>query len=254
MNRDPHLPPPEVCDWLLSQDRGELLRETHVSYSNSDTKSSVFYNHYLVRLEIGSDGANQGLLIADDVLQVLKDDQEARRQALEQKRRRCEVDELSRREEREAQRVCETFIHADARDPHLPPPEVCDWLLAMNWSSPDSIPLSSDGKNQDGHMVDGCQAEYPIGRNGSGVLLLDHEDLRVLREDVKARQADAYQVSEPDQHPDDRLVSAILEAIETFKPEPSAVAAAGAAFAAGTLMVNNHYRFVSESTSDEARP
>jgi hypothetical protein len=61
------------------------------------------------------------------------------------------------------------------RDPHLPHPEVCDWLLRQEWSAPDT--------------VDCCEASTAIGRDETLDLVLPSFGLKVLREDQAARAA-----------------------------------------------------------------
>jgi hypothetical protein len=110
------------------------------------------------------------------------------------------------------------------RDSHLPPPEVCDWLLSQEWSEPDTIPLTLDGKNQDGWIANGSQATSPIGRNGYVTLLLDGYDLQILQEDAVARKAEAYEAS--NLTPEQQLVATINEALASSGV--SATAAVGA--------------------------
>ena len=73
------------------------------------------------------------------------------------------------------------------RDPHLPHPEVCDWLLRQEWSAPDTVHVSSSG--QTGFTVDCCEASAAIGRDETIDLLLPSFGLQVLREDQTARAA-----------------------------------------------------------------
>lgn len=73
------------------------------------------------------------------------------------------------------------------RDPHLPSPEVCDWLLAQEWSSPGRINHQSHLRN--GYIEDCCQTTAAIGRDECAELFLPAGALEILREDAKARAA-----------------------------------------------------------------
>jgi hypothetical protein len=73
------------------------------------------------------------------------------------------------------------------RDPHLPHPEVCDWLLRQEWSAPATVHVRSDG--HPGFTVDCCEASAAIGRDEMIDLLLPSFGLQVLREDQAARAA-----------------------------------------------------------------
>lgn len=72
------------------------------------------------------------------------------------------------------------------RDPNLPPPEVCDWLLAQEWSEPVTINVSSVAG--DSEMYDHCQTTAKLGRDECIDLMLPMEALQVLREDAETRR------------------------------------------------------------------
>ena len=72
------------------------------------------------------------------------------------------------------------------RDPHLPPPEVCDWLLAQEWSK--SMEINVSCAESCGEKNDYCQAIAAIGRDECIDLMLPMEALQVLREDAGTRR------------------------------------------------------------------
>lgn len=76
------------------------------------------------------------------------------------------------------------------RDPSLPPPEVCDWLLAQNWPGPSRVNMQSNGGAE--CIEECCIARGSIGRDGMIDLLLPQADLETLREDARARAAIAW--------------------------------------------------------------
>jgi hypothetical protein len=78
------------------------------------------------------------------------------------------------------------------RDPHLPSPEVCDWLLSQEWSTPET--LRFEGKHSKGYINDCCEASAAIGRNEIINLYLPAFGLRVLRDDAAARKAGEYEI------------------------------------------------------------
>lgn len=71
------------------------------------------------------------------------------------------------------------------RDPHLPPPEVCDWLLAQEWSKSTDVTVSCV---ESWSAKSGCQAIAAIGRDEYIDLILPMEALQVLREDAETRR------------------------------------------------------------------
>jgi len=72
------------------------------------------------------------------------------------------------------------------RDPHLPPPEVCDWLLEQEWSKPAVVHISSPECT--GWRDDSCRSTAALGRDGVIELLAFAEDLEMLREDQRQRR------------------------------------------------------------------
>jgi hypothetical protein len=80
------------------------------------------------------------------------------------------------------------------RDPHLPPPAVCDWLLEQTW--PGVIPetrIDFQGGSPDGvagsHLIGYQQARVAIGVDQGGRIFLPDEALDVLRKDQDNRRA-----------------------------------------------------------------
>jgi hypothetical protein len=137
------------------------------------------------------------------------------------------------------------------RDPHLPPPEVCDWLLGRKWSAPSTVKVSSD--HHDGETYECCEACAAIGANGMIDLLLPTIELQILQEDAAARQANAYEArgqAPEDPYPEEVLADQICKTIAKSEIETSTIAAAGAAFTAGILMIANHYGVKFEAAED----
>ena len=83
-------------------------------------------------------------------------------------------------------------MNTTPRDPHLPPPAVCDWLLKRKWSERiSSIHMSflenmpfgiSHSKMNDYHA-----AHIAIGRDETARLFMPHDALDALRKDAEAR-------------------------------------------------------------------
>lgn len=76
---------------------------------------------------------------------------------------------------------------AQIRDAHLPSPEVCDWLLSLEWSEPGSIELNTP--SFEGVSEDSCYARTAIGADACIELLLPVEALECLEKDAQARIA-----------------------------------------------------------------
>ena len=78
------------------------------------------------------------------------------------------------------------------RDPHLPPPEVCDWLCSLEWSEvvPSTITTYPEGgpcvKRRRNFSV---FAEAAFGTDHIIEIELPEDGLAVLRADVEARRA-----------------------------------------------------------------
>ncbi|GDX75971.1 hypothetical protein LBMAG41_10470 [Cyanobium sp.] len=80
------------------------------------------------------------------------------------------------------------------RDPHLPPPEVVDWLLEQTW--PGEIPetrIDYQGGNPAGvagsTLLGWQQAYVDIGADAGGRIFLDSDALDALRKDHASRKA-----------------------------------------------------------------
>lgn len=78
------------------------------------------------------------------------------------------------------------------RDPRLPSPEICDWLLRQAWSAPSDVAVS--GKSYECVLHDCCEATTAIGTNEIIDLLLSGEGLAVLRDDAVARKTGKYEI------------------------------------------------------------
>ena len=105
--RDPHLPPPEVCDWLLEQDWSEMIPMAGIQYYGSTPhgmSQSKLYEYQQAHSAIGADGGGR-ILLPVEAIAVLRKDQGNRRAALEQKRQACKADELARKAEREQEQI-----------------------------------------------------------------------------------------------------------------------------------------------------
>jgi hypothetical protein len=95
-----------------------------------------------------------------------------------------------------------TNMDTTPRDPHLPPPAVCDWLLEQDWS--EMIPMAGiqyygstpHGMSQS-KLYEYQQAHPAIGADQGGRILLPAEALDGLRKDAAARSAGALQSSHP---------------------------------------------------------
>ena len=79
--RDPYLPPPAVCDWLLEQDWSEMIPITTIQYHGSTPHGiavSRLGGYQQAHLGIGADEGGRILLPAE-ALDVLRKDQDERR-------------------------------------------------------------------------------------------------------------------------------------------------------------------------------
>jgi hypothetical protein len=79
---------------------------------------------------------------------------------------------------------------AQIRDEHLPSPEVCDWLLSLEWAEPNGIHLETP--DFEGIREDSCYARTAIGADECIELLLPVEALECLEKDAQARIAHAH--------------------------------------------------------------
>lgn len=95
--RDPHLPPPEVVDWLLEQDWSEMIPMAGIQYYGSTPhgmSQSKLYKCQQAHPAIGADEGGR-ILLPVEAIAVLRNDQDERRAAHEQKRQALEADELA---------------------------------------------------------------------------------------------------------------------------------------------------------------
>jgi hypothetical protein len=79
------------------------------------------------------------------------------------------------------------------RDPHLPSPEICDWLLRQAWSAPPEVTVSGKSYKSVSHD---CCATTAIGTNEYINLLLSGSGLAVLLDDAVARETGKYKTEE----------------------------------------------------------
>lgn len=80
------------------------------------------------------------------------------------------------------------------RDQYLPSPEVCDWLLSLEWSEPIPVILTSypEGGPHDvseSRKIDFICAHAALGADHVIDIELPAESLWFLKEDAKARAA-----------------------------------------------------------------
>jgi hypothetical protein len=73
------------------------------------------------------------------------------------------------------------------RDKHLPSPEVCDWLLSLQWKDPVTVHRMSPNGPVTFH--DYCEASRSIARGEEVNLLLRTSARKALRKDRDARAA-----------------------------------------------------------------
>ncbi|MFN7834822.1 MAG: hypothetical protein ACK5NY_03390 [Burkholderiaceae bacterium] len=71
------------------------------------------------------------------------------------------------------------------RDPHLPPPEVCDWLLSQKWEGPEPVEVKTS-KYKATHTNALC-ATAALGTNDTVELLIDADALEVIQKDARDR-------------------------------------------------------------------
>lgn len=121
------------------------------------------------------------------------------------------------------------------RDPFLPAPAVCDWLLSLEWSKPFTVHVRS--RHHRGHTMDCCEASAAIGADGMIDLQLPTVELQILQQDAESRQADAYEAS--DLTPEQQLVVTINEALASSGV--SATAAVGALTMAAIALTSQVY-------------
>lgn len=80
IQRDPHLPPPEVCDWLLTQEWSEVIPTAVTTFSDGDyfgvTGWTAYGQRYARAAVLGD--AELAIALSDVILQELRADAEAR--------------------------------------------------------------------------------------------------------------------------------------------------------------------------------
>jgi hypothetical protein len=83
--RDPHLPDPVTCDWLLQQEWSKCVRCVGIHFSNGETESSKLMNFLHATIGIGTDHVIE-VFIPDELIPILRDDARVRQamQALEE--------------------------------------------------------------------------------------------------------------------------------------------------------------------------
>lgn len=110
IQRDPHLPPPEVCDWLLAQWWSGVIPTAVTTFPAGGpggiTKHEA-YDHVYATAALGADETIAVALPAE-ALQLLEQDAAARREAFALKRRELMPDELARKAAREQSRADES--------------------------------------------------------------------------------------------------------------------------------------------------
>jgi hypothetical protein len=112
-SRDPHLPPPEVCDWLLEHRWSGCIPKTLILYPDGaphGITQSELLDYETAHAAIGADEIAR-VFLSDEALTLLHEDRTARRIALDQKRAASLDDTLSRKREHEHARVCEMSEH-----------------------------------------------------------------------------------------------------------------------------------------------
>lgn len=82
--RDPHLPDPIICDWLLQQEWSENVKCVDIHFSQGETARSRLFNFLHATVEMGADNMIEVFAPAE-LLPLLRDDAQARQavQALE---------------------------------------------------------------------------------------------------------------------------------------------------------------------------
>jgi hypothetical protein len=91
--RDPHLPPPEVVDWLLEQTWQGEIPETRIDYLGGNptgVAGSTFLGWQQAYVDIRANavrGAAGRIFLDSNTLDVLRKDHAIRQAALEEKRR-----------------------------------------------------------------------------------------------------------------------------------------------------------------------
>jgi hypothetical protein len=100
-NRDPHMPPPEVCDWLLAQEWSGVIPTAITAFPDGGPggiAAHTAYNHIYAKSALGTD-ETFGIELPAEALEVLIEDAVARLESTELKRRELASDELARKDE-----------------------------------------------------------------------------------------------------------------------------------------------------------
>ena len=74
------------------------------------------------------------------------------------------------------------------RDPYLPSPEVCDWLLSLKWSKPSTVYLSADNDSRSSEIFYCCRATAALGRDECIDIVLPEAGIKMLQKDAAERQ------------------------------------------------------------------
>lgn len=124
------------------------------------------------------------------------------------------------------------------RDPHLPPPEVCDWLLAQRWS--EVVPAAATTFSGGGYFGLTGWTAYNQRHARAAVLgdielsiALPDKILQELKQDQGHRRAGDYEDPEAD------LLQRVLA--DAAQAEISAFSAIGVLATAATMMVSQCY-------------
>ena len=132
------------------------------------------------------------------------------------------------------------------RDPHLPSPEVCDWLCSLEWSAviPSAVTTYPEGGPfYSAKTTRHCSvfASPAFGTDHTIEIELPEEGLAVLRADAEARKLDheADQADETQPDPETDLLRRVLADAE--QSDISAFSAIGVLTTAATMMVSQCY-------------
>jgi len=117
------------------------------------------------------------------------------------------------------------------RDEYLPSPQVCDWLLAQEWSGPDTCII--DGPEGKSEIYDCCQATAALGRDECIDLVLPAGGIKMLREDQGRREERLLE------DPEKIFLEHILA--EAAKADLTAAQAIGVLHTAATMMISQCY-------------
>jgi hypothetical protein len=91
--RDPYLPPPAVVDWLLEQKWSERISSIDMLFPGNGPfgrSRSELNGYHAADTAIGRDETAR-LFMPDDALDALREDQDNRQAALDEKRQACDL-------------------------------------------------------------------------------------------------------------------------------------------------------------------